>query len=412
MGSVIGGPSAGDGNCSGCVAADLFDVRVDGGADDVAGVDDDAAAHAREQCRPIQVAVLLPFGGDDDCVGAAQSISHVLSGTVVEVGPFAFGTRHGDGIVRGDGRAQLIETGNQVVGGRVAQIVRIWLEGHTQDRDALALQAAHLADELVDDDLPLAGVDVDGGLQDGHGVVVLASSADQSGRVLTKAAAAPAGPGVEEAAADAGVHADARGDFFDVRAYPLAQARDFVGEADLEGQEGVRGVLDHLRALQGGVHHGGAGVRLGPRGAGGRCERLLDERGVQAGHDLQGVGVAAQDDAVGVEAVLQGGAFPQEFGVADHAVPFVAVAGRVVLEEALHVVAGADGHGGFVDDDLRVPVEVRREFLGGAGDVLQIRRAVLAGGSAHADEHDVRPGDGVVAGAPVEVAFDALEQRV
>jgi hypothetical protein len=77
--------------------------------------------------------------------------------------------------------------------------------------------------------------------------------------ILGEATAAVAQPGVEERGADALVEAHAHGHFFHVGAQLLADHGDLVDEADLGGQEGVAGVLDHLGGAQ--VGHDDAGAQ-------------------------------------------------------------------------------------------------------------------------------------------------------
>jgi len=321
------------------------------------------------------------------------------------------GARHGDRVVSDHGRAELREPLDEIVCGRVTQVVGVRLEGHPEHRDPFAFQEAQVLAEFLEHDVALAAVDVDGGLQDRHVVPVLLAGGDEGTGVLPEAAAAPPGTGSEEAVTDAAVEADAGDDLVDVRADAFAQSSDLVGVADLEGQEGVRGVLDHLGAGEGRLDHrrdrvlGRAGRMLRGR------EGLVDERGVQVTHALHGDTVPTEHDAVRVEAVADGGAFAQEFGVADHEVAVVVLGVGGVLDDAGDPVTGADRDGALVDDDLHLAVEVRGDVTRGALDVPEVRAAVRQGRRADADEDHVRVRDGAGVIARPGEAFGVLREH-
>ena len=71
---------------------------------------------------------------------------------------------------------------------------------------------------------------------------------DQRHRVLGKAGAAVAGPGVQEFRADAVVQADAARDVLDVGADLLAEIGDLVDEGDLGREKGVGRIFDQFRS--------------------------------------------------------------------------------------------------------------------------------------------------------------------
>ena len=114
--------------------------------------------------------------------------------------------------------------------------------------------------------------------------------------------------------------------------------------------------------------------------------RLVQEqRPIDVGDDGAGARiVAADDDAVGLLEVVDGGAFAQELGVGyDGELSVRAPFG----DDARHLVAGADGHGRLGDDHL-VAVEHRGDVLGGLEHVGEIGMAVAAPrGRADGDEH-------------------------
>jgi hypothetical protein len=106
---------------------------------------------------------------------------------------------------------------------------------------------------------------------------------------------------------------------------------------------------------------------------------------VEPVHDVpRALLVAADDDAVGLHEVVDRRAFFQELGVADDRDRLVGFGGR----GGLHLGRGADRHGGLVHDDLGA-VGGLADLGGHRQHVLQVRAAVLAGGRAHRDEHDL-----------------------
>src|SRR6185437_263221 len=75
----------------------------------------------------------------------------------------------------------------------------------------------------------------------------LAGRLKQRERVLRKAAAAIARPGVKELGPDAVVETDAPSDVLNVGVDRFAQVRDLIDEADLDREERIGGVLRQLR---------------------------------------------------------------------------------------------------------------------------------------------------------------------
>ena len=100
-------------------------------------------------------------------------------------------------------------------------------------------------------------------------------------------------------------------DLGDVRAGLLADVGDLVDERDLRGQEGVGRELDHLGAGDVGAH-----------------ERRVERR-VELDDGVAGpVAVVADDDAVGVQEVLDRRALLEELGARDVAEALLALLAR------------------------------------------------------------------------------------
>ncbi len=111
----------------------------------------------------------------------------------------------------------------------------------------------------------------------------------------------------------------------------------------------------------------------------------LDQRIVQPAHLAERLGrFAADDDAVGLQAVLDGGAFLEEFGIGDD----LHVGLGLLLEEVVELAVGAGGDGGLDDDGHHVIVVVLgqgvADFLAGPFQVAHVDGAVRLGRRADA----------------------------
>ena len=167
-------------------------------------------------------------------------------------------------------------------------------------------------------------VDLDHRVEQLEVVARVARELLERGHVLREAGAAEADPGLQELRPDAVVEAHAAGDLDHVGAGLLADVGDLVDERDLRGQERVGGELDHLGALDVRAH-----------------DRRVERR-VELGHRVaRPVAVVADDDAVGLEEVLDRRALLEELGAGDVAEALLAL----LAERALDVVAGAARHG-------------------------------------------------------------------
>ncbi len=175
---------------------------------------------------------------------------------------------------------------------------------------------------------------------------------------------------MEELGADAIVEPDAPGDVLHVRPHMLAEIRDLVDERDLGRQERIGRVLGQLG---------------GPPGHG-QDRRLVEiERAVNLVHDaLCPRFVRADDDAVGALEVGDRRAFAQEFRVGHDRELRIRTG---FADDALHLVAGAHGHGRFRDHH-RIAVHGPRDVAGGLVHIGKVRVAVpTAGGGSDRDEH-------------------------
>src|SRR4051794_24375367 len=126
----------------------------------------------------------------------------------------------------------------------------------------------------------------------------------QGAHVLGKTATSVAKTGVEEGTTDTTIITHAVRDLLYVCTQPLAYLRYLIDEADLGGQEGVRGVFDHLSCVEISDHD------------------RRTERRVEAGHRLRGHAVGGADDPPArPKKILYGRAPPQEPGARPHLHP-------------------------------------------------------------------------------------------
>src|SRR5258708_10196467 len=159
--------------------------------------------------------------------------------------------------------------------------------------------------------------------------------------IALEAASAISETGVEEGATDALVVAHAGGELFHIGTEAVADACHLIDEGDLRRQEGVGGVLDHLRGIDVGDDDRRAQGNVEPGGAlgGGAVRR-------------------AQHDAVRLHEILHSGAFAQELGIRNHGDLQRRIA-QMLAHHMRHEIAAADGHRALVDDD-----NVTGEMLG------------------------------------------------
>ena len=155
---------------------------------------------------------------------------------------------------------------------------------------------------------------------------------DEGGEVFRETRAAVADPGVKEIAPDPAIHPDPIRHLFDVGSARFANGGDGIDVGNLEGEEGVGGVLDQLRA-----------VDIGHEDR--RHEGLVDLL-----HETDRLfALCADHDPVRVHEIGHSAAFTEKFRVADD------VEARAVLVIALdrlrYFFAGLHRHRALVDDD-------------------------------------------------------------
>jgi hypothetical protein len=116
-----------------------------------------------------------------------------------------------------------------------------------------------------------------------------------------------------------------------------------------------------------------------------------NEGRVQLFHHISGpLVITADDHAIGLEEVVDGGAFLQELRVADHGERML----RGRSHGRLHLGRGADRYGRLVHDD-GIARQVLPDRARRGEHILEVRAAVLARRRAHCDEDDFCARDAV-----------------
>lgn len=347
---------------------------------------------------PVEVAEFVPLGEDGDAVGLVSGGEGVGGGGELavesfggdtEVGEFLAHLGEGDlGVVDDDVGLFHEEVADDVDGGGLAGVVGVFFEGEAEDGDFfagdgveeglddLAGEAGLLPVVHLDDLVPVGG---------DFGEAEVFAEVGEVEDVFLEAGAAEADGGFEEFGADAGVGADGAGDLVDVGAGAFAEGGDGVDGGDALGEEGVGDEFGEF----GGPEVGGEDAFAGnPAG-------VDADEGFDGGLAFGG-GFTADEDAIGVFEVGDGGAFGEELGVGED---LEFAVGGVGAEDGFEGFGGFDGDGGFFDDDFGAV----RDFGDGAGgefDVAEVggatgTSAVGFGGGADGDEDDVGVFDGL-----------------
>ena len=375
---------------------------------DVAAVDDERILHRLLHHAEARHAELLPFGDKQQCFGIEQCFVHVVAVNDLACDGRGIGARghttfafvHGDRVIHAHDCAGLGQQINQHECSGFAHVVSLGLEGEAPHGDGLALEicfATEALRELVEQHGLLVFVHFFDSLQNTHLVAVLLGGLDEGLHVLGETASAVAAAGVEELRAYAGVAADALADHVHVGADEFAEVRDVVHEADAGREHGVRGVLDHFGARDVGEDY---------------AEVVEHHRAVEAGHEFLGLfAFHADDNAVGLHEVRDGGAFLEEFRVAGHVERNLdAALVEFFLDGGLDFLGGADRDGGFRHEDC-VFLDVLAEGARDGENVLQVGGAIFVGGSAHgAEDHLYVVEDAGEVGREAEAAFALVPQ--
>ena len=264
----------------------------------------------------------------------------------------------------------------QLVAERRARVVRFGLEGHPQDADGLAVEAAVATLEGRHDVGRQALVDLHRGLAERE---VIGGEGRQLHRVLEQARA-----GGEAGAGQVGgarvVLADRAQDVRVVDPGLVGDHEELVGHRELHVAPGVGEQLRQLGFL------------------GRRPDRLAGERPEQLGRPLGGAVVVGADDLRQRVELLEGMALGDPLRAERHVDPAAA------LGEVLRDVAGRARVDGAAQGDQRPVAEVRRDLVDGLLEDRHRWPEELVDRGADDDDEVVRPLDHRAVGAEREPA--------
>src|SRR5690606_6310812 len=316
-------------------------------------------------------------------------IVHELDFDIGQHGP---GVVHSHRIMRFDVHAAVHQHPYDIDGRRLPHVIGARLKRQPQHADGATAQDLQRPLKLLHSHAALPGVDQPGRLSNGHVVTIFRGDGNQRGRVLREARAAPSYAGTEKARPDARIQAHAAHDLHHVRADPLAEACNFVGETDLNRQESVRGVLYHLGAGWIRLHQRRRRARLRHGHTSRRLKGLFQDWTIELFHYLySGFALGTYYDPIWIERIVQRKSFAKKFRIGRK----VNVGRYTALREYTRNYVGdsavrADGNGGLHDQRILAPVlQALSHFPHCLFNVAGVRFAVGLWRRADGDHNDV-----------------------
>ena len=299
------------------------------------------------------------------------------------------------GLVDDDRCALGLDALHDALDGGLAEVVAVRLHGQTVDADCDALLprlfvggegltvsvGAGDVEDTVGNEVLAGAVALDNGLDQILRYVLIIR--EELLGVLGQAVAAVAEGRIVVIVADAGIQADALDDLGGVEAFDLGIGIQFIEIRDAESEIGIHEELGGFRLRQ--THEEG-------------CNRvfhgtLLKQTGEGAGVGFRGF-IVADDDAAGIEVVIQGFGFPQELRAEED----------IVHTQLFADVDGIADRDGGLDDDRRLRFMFRGAgFDQGqdgfdSGTVKEVGFGVIIGGDSNNDEIGIGIGGGAVGG--------------
>jgi hypothetical protein len=337
----------------------------------VAAVDDDGTPECGFEPGRVEGSEFRPLGEDEESIGILCGGESIGGEGDLRAGwKDSPGVVHRGRVVEGEDGAFALQAEDDIDGGGVADVVGSGLEGQAEDGEAGAAEGGQDGAQSVQKTIAAPGVDALYFREEREAGTELLGGGAEGGDILGQAGASVADAGMEAVGADAGVETDALGNVVDVRTGGLADIGDGVDEGDFGGEEGIGCVLDDLSGARRGEEQRG---RVGCMArAGDAVEREVvaaaEERLVDAAQEVGGAGrIGAEDDAVGVEEVGDGGSFAEEFRVGGDVEAVAGDAGG--FDEAAEAGAAADGNGTFGCDEPVVRAKAKSAGDGGGGGV-------------------------------------------
>lgn len=212
------------------LAADAFVDPAEGfeffWVEEISAVEEDGAGHDFAGALEVKFLEDGPFGGDDEGVAAFGDEVHVAA--IGGVGEDSFGLFHGFGIIDAEPGSFPFKALAEIDGGGHADVVGVLFEGKAKDADGFVFEDPEGIGDFFQESIHLVGIDFLHFLEESKIVAELFGNFDEGAEVFGETTTAEAERGIEEAAADAFIHAHASGDFLDVGAGGFADDGDGV----------------------------------------------------------------------------------------------------------------------------------------------------------------------------------------
>ncbi len=187
----------------------------------------------------VQSGEVFPLGQYQACVGAGHGGIRVLGKLHAAGNKLFCRASHGRGIVCRDGASFFQQGLDNGDGWRLTNVVRAVLEGQTKYCQLFPFERPQRLIHFAQEADALFFIDFDGFVEQTKAAAVVASDRAKGEQVFGEAGASIADAWEKEAAADAGVAANAFAYLLHVRAYGLAHRGNCVDERYLHGQERV-----------------------------------------------------------------------------------------------------------------------------------------------------------------------------
>ncbi len=142
-------------------------------------VEEEGCVHDAFDFGVIERRVILPFGCNNDGVGAGCGGDRRVSEREGIVGVDFFGVCEADGVMENDVRAEGDEFVCEVNGRGISHVVGIGFEGEAEEGDFFAADNFEFVLNLTNDAIFLVFVDIPCGFDDGHIIAVVTTDLQQ-----------------------------------------------------------------------------------------------------------------------------------------------------------------------------------------------------------------------------------------
>src|SRR5919201_208117 len=196
--------------------------------EEIPTIHDERIAHSRAHLVVRQYDQLAPFGDDHGGIRTGNSFEEIF--VQLDVGKEGLGVLDRHRVPSSDARTLGQQARGEHEAASFPHVVRVWLEGESEERDRPVAETAEVRPQLPDDASLLELVHLDHRRQELEVIARVACQLLEGGDVLGKAGAAVADAGAQEVRPDAAVEAHPTSHEPYVCSDFLADVRDFVNE--------------------------------------------------------------------------------------------------------------------------------------------------------------------------------------